>query len=916
MRIPLVFGVLILISVSGYCRAVPTVQEVHNAKGVTQLQLLNQYLAQQSTVDARAALELIELLSPNLPLDQHPALWQRLKLHKAQASKFIGHNEIALSLLNEVLAFARQHANTDLLRTALQMRAVMYLERSMYPQARLDAQTLLEKYPSRQPSKGLAEAHIIMADVHHASNEFASAFGQLLAALAVYEALGDKVGQVKTKGRIGSVYRATGDLDNALMYQLESLEGMHTFGSEKSLAISYNNTGIIYKDLGRYDKAIEMHKQSLALKSSIGYERGMVYSYNNLGESHRLNGDLEQARDYLNKALTLATKLNNRMLKGSTYLYLGRIAITEERLEDAYVILSKALDIYRARKSAGRIAEGLVELGRVVERLGQTDRAISYWAEAVEQARKAQKNIVLFSAYDHLSVLYARTGRYQDAYVMLTRLQKERGELFDLQSQQRIEMLVIQNQVSETKRDLKFVRQQAELTQATLNNKIANRNLLVISVVTGLLLAWFVYRRRVHRRELKLVTDAHQKIEEKEQKLSLALWGSGDVLWDWDLASGLITRENAESMAGIPQQSVNSGARHFGDYVFGDDQVRLASEIDALLNNEQDAFAISYRVRTSDNEWLWVHDKGKVVARDECGKPTRLSGIQHDITLLKQQEADLLVLNSELETLVKKRTQALESTLAELRETQTNLVEAEKMVALGAVVAGIAHEINTPLGTAIMASSNIEVQLHSLGTNARSGSLTREGLFEGLDTLTESVQLTQSALQRTGGLVEQFKKVAVKGRFEQRGTCQLCELVSTAFNLACDSEQRRGVELILPEPVTLFTYIDALLQVLEILFINTLQHGTTQQSLILKVSAIRTEDAIQLCVEDNGHGVVAADRQKIFDPFYTTARHKGNVGLGLHIVYNLVTHVFKSEIQCEQSSFGGAKFSFQLREYD
>lgn len=893
--------------------AVPSSEEVQAAKGHQQLILLNQYMRAQAFVNAREALALAESLKASLPLQQFPKEALFLHLWQGVALNFIGNQRDALILLDTVINESEQAEFDDVTIEALLQRANFYEEQSNTELALSDRFKVLSMVEHSGDLKRLADTQSAIAMAYFSQANAARAFEWLLNAKNNYKAINYIAGETLVIGRIGSIYRSIGDLDNALSYQLQNIEGQRQAGNKRGLAIAFNNTAIVYKDLGKYQEAIEMHSQSLELKREIGYERGMVYSFNNLGETHRLAGNLSAAKGFLAEAELLANKLNNRMLLGSTNLYLGRIAITEQRYDDAKRILDAAMETYRKRNSASRIAEGLVEQGNLSRITGKYEQAVSQLREAIDYAQQAQKNVVLFKAYDLLSQVYADMGSFESAYEMQKTFRSSRDKLFDLNSQRRVEMLVVQQKVDEARRNLEFIKQEAKLTESELNAEIANRNLVILAVLSAVLIAGYVYSRYVHRRELALANESRLKIAEKEQQLSLALWASGDVLWSWDIKAQKVSRENASQLSALPCGNVDPDWHNLRTHIHNEDFNLLIERLQAIKENEEDAFEVAYRVKNKAGEWAWVQDKGKVVKRDDNNLPLVVAGIQHDITILKQQEVDLVVLNTELEQRVEQRTKDLRNALDNLKATQQNLVEAEKMAALGSLVAGLAHEVNTPLGTIIMAVTHLQAELQQVEQLVKNGSLSKQNLTTSLKVLSDSADLIFNGTNRTSALVEQFKRVSVSERGEGRVNENFSALVHAAYKTAWKATgEPKHVELLDISDGYITTYSDPLMQVLELLISNAINHAEPNGSLSINVCCNEHENYYEVLVEDNGIGVADNELTKIFNPFYTLARHKGHAGLGLNIVFNLVSQVLGGEISCERSSFGGARFRFTV----
>ncbi|MBE9129679.1 MULTISPECIES: ATP-binding protein [unclassified Coleofasciculus] len=286
-----------------------------------------------------------------------------------------------------------------------------------------------------------------------------------------------------------------------------------------------------------------------------------------------------------------------------------------------------------------------------------------------------------------------------------------------------------------------------------------------------------------------------------------------------------------------------------------------------------------------------------------------------DITERKRTEKLLTQYNTTLEQDVADRTRELSQTLDCLKATQNQLVESEKMAALGNLVAGVAHEINTPLGTAIMTASFLENATQRFARACEQGRLKRSVLQEYLDQAIESSQLVLRNVQRAGKLVQSFKQVAVdQVSLEQRSFALKTYIEETLRNLDPHLKQTQHTLTVEgDETIMINNYPGALAQVVTNLVMNSITHAYQPNEggqLRFKVMQAKTRAIIHYT--DDGCGIPTQNIGKIFEPFFTTARNKGGTGLGLHIVYNLVTQKMQGTIRCESEVGAGTTFLIDL----
>jgi len=257
----------------------------------------------------------------------------------------------------------------------------------------------------------------------------------------------------------------------------------------------------------------------------------------------------------------------------------------------------------------------------------------------------------------------------------------------------------------------------------------------------------------------------------------------------------------------------------------------------------------------------------------------------------------------------------LKNTLDTVQQMQTSMIEAETMAALGGMVAGIAHEINTPLGISITANSLLKDHIHKLLACYRQGNLTKS-LFESYqqDTL-ESTTIMASNLDRAAELIKSFKQVAVDQTSHERRIFNLNDYLNDIV-LAMKPQFKHTshkIELDCPPTLIIDSYPGSISQIITNLINNSLKHGFDQiENGVISCTARLTPTELVFCYEDNGKGIPEAFLRKIYEPFFTTERQVGGSGLGMHLVYNIVTQLFKGNITCQSEEGQGVKFTVSL----
>lgn len=257
-----------------------------------------------------------------------------------------------------------------------------------------------------------------------------------------------------------------------------------------------------------------------------------------------------------------------------------------------------------------------------------------------------------------------------------------------------------------------------------------------------------------------------------------------------------------------------------------------------------------------------------------------------------------------------------DAALSELQKMQTELIQAEKLASLGQLVAGVAHEINTPLGIALTTSTLLGDESKRFTEAARSGKLARSALERFVQRMSEGTQLLYSNLTRAADLVHSFKQVAADQASGERREFEMSlwlqDLLTSLSPLLRKIPHEVAIEC--PPGIVMDSYPGALGQVITNLLTNAVTHAYDSDragTLSIRVSEPRP-DAVRIVFADDGRGIPPQNLTKVFDPFFTTGRSTGNTGLGLHIVYNLVTSRLHGRIELYSRLGKGTRFMIDM----
>ena len=317
-----------------------------------------------------------------------------------------------------------------------------------------------------------------------------------------------------------------------------------------------------------------------------------------------------------------------------------------------------------------------------------------------------------------------------------------------------------------------------------------------------------------------------------------------------------------------------------------------------------------------------LDEQNAILEQEVARKTSRLSQVMLD---LKQRKNELEMRQEKLEREISQRrtmentlrqsNQRLESSLNHLRETQQQLIESEKMASLGGLVAGITHDVNTPIGISVTAASYLREKLDSLDSALTNKELTQQQLQKFIEEGRESLSLLDNNLHRASDLISSFKQVAVDQASDAIRDINVKRYIEELIQSLQPhlKKTKHKIELNCADDLFIRCPAGALSQIFTNLILNSLRHafdGIEQGTMIIDIEL--RDSQLHVVYKDDGNGLSEDALAKLFDPFFTTKLNDGGSGLGTHIVRNLVTQTLQGDIDATSQPGEGLTYTFSF----
>ena len=293
--------------------------------------------------------------------------------------------------------------------------------------------------------------------------------------------------------------------------------------------------------------------------------------------------------------------------------------------------------------------------------------------------------------------------------------------------------------------------------------------------------------------------------------------------------------------------------------------------------------------------------------------------VEQRTTLLSQSNQELELHKNNLEILIDERTQELHLTIDNLHQAQEQLIESAKMASLGRLVAGVSHELNTPLGICLTFISSLGDKISKFDRAFHRGELRKQDFVKFLQSAKYSSEIVISHLTQASDLVHNFKMVSVDISSDMERNFNLVEYINSIVESLKPELRNASVAIKYgrKDDFNVYSYPGFFSQIISNLIMNSKNHGFTgNKAGCINIELRLSSENLTIEYQDNGVGMTQEVLDQIYEPFFSTSRSAGGSGLGMNILYNLVVGNLKGSVHCSSELEVGTSFTIKLPRLD
>jgi signal transduction histidine kinase/tetratricopeptide (TPR) repeat protein len=720
------------------------------------------------------------------------------------------------------------------------------------------------------------------------TGNFAGALGNFDRAWNAAMETGQILTAVVASVNAGSTYVGLNDHDAALEWLQRGLELARPNGWAVTLGPCLRQMGEVMRAMGRLEAAQSLLDEALVVYQPLRNSRNFTMVLSALGDLAQRRGDYTKALEYFQHQTEMSLRLGQTDAAMEGQAGIANALLHLGKAEEAENCASVALNLARNQGAAIQIIGALRLLARIHTQRNNHAEATNHLEQALASARKVEGYLIPSDLLFDLARQYALSGRYEEAYALAMQASDARERVLNQEASNRATAIQVRLGTERSRAESEQHRRhaEAEAKRAALLQQSSDTLALLGNI----------------GQEITSQLDKEHVFEVIERHVHGLL----------DASSFAIYLMDADGMGLTSVYDVEDGVR------LPSDQVRLDDEgsYSALCVRERRELLLDFTNPMLQANYV----PGTLKTVSGLFAPLMIADRVLGVMTIQSTRPQIYGGNERLifRTLCAYAAIALDNAVAytHLRDAKDQLVVQEKLAALGSLVAGVAHELNTPIGNSLLTASTLQQNTADLQAAAASGTMRRSTLSEYIASCQEGLQLVIRGLNSASELVQSFKQVAVDRATEQRRPFLLMRTSQEVIATLQRNIQKAGHNLVIDiaQDITLDGYPGPYGQVLTNLINNALLHayGERKGGTIQLQARRLPASQVEIRFTDDGVGIAPENLARVFDPFFTTKLGQGGSGLGMSISYNIITSLFGGEFEVSSTPSAGTCFVMRL----
>lgn len=733
-----------------------------------------------------------------------------------------------------------------------------------------------------------ASVHTYFATRDYSSGNFAQAIVQFDRAFAAASQTGQLLVSVVAAINAGNTYEALNDHDAALACLQRGLDLARTTGWAITLGPCLHQMAEIMGAMGRLDAAQAMLDEATQVYAPLRHSRNYGAILTSQGQLAQKRGDYVRALDLFRQQVSRAQHLGqiDQVIEAQTGVAIALLELGDTTQAEA--------EVGAALQMAQHQGATILEVGaqrlraRIHASRGNRGAAMACLEQALATARTVDGYLIPSELLLALAEEYAQAGRFAEAYQHAVLAGEARERVLNQEASNRATAMQVRMDTERASAESEFHRRQAEAEARRAEVLQQSSDILKLLGTIG--------------QEITSQLDKDHVFGAIERHMHGLLDVSSFSIYLMDPdGRGLTSVYDVEEGLRLPPDHQRMDNAHSFCVQCARDRTELLLDF-------------------TSSKQLPNYVPGTLATLSALFAPLMIADRVLGVMTIQSTRAGAYAENERLifRTLCAYTAIGLDNAMAytHLRDAKDQLVVHEKLAALGSLVAGVAHELNTPLGNCLLTATTLQENTAALELAATSGSMRRSTLTDYIAANREGLELVTRGLRSAGELVQSFKQVAVDRATEQRRNFALLRTSQEVVATLQRSIQIAGhrLEVNIPEDLVLDGYPGPYGQVLTNLINNAMIHafGTRRGGLMRLQAQLVRNAMVEIEFSDDGVGIASDNLKRIFDPFFTTKLGQGGSGLGMSISYNIVTSLFGGELEVHSSMGQGSRFVLRL----